>query len=513
MSGNTSNVVNITDISSKFNVQKNRIKVPQTLYDLETEKCVLSGIIQASENKNERHFADWVFSKLESTDFYDNRNEIIYRMMLFLNRNEQPIDIKTIRLSLMQHKHKYKDINFFEMIGGNEYLWDVYKQLTIPENIKTHVKILIELSCTRSFYVQQTMTTENLNRYCIPIDEYIQQMDDYIEKTKLRLLSVSGKEKEYKLSALLSDLEKNFDERIKRYQEKIKGGLSEEDANIVGLKCGINYLDGMSNGIKPELYVLMADTNIGKTAQMISIVAGLCKHNKNINILWFTPNEVVQETATMRLVSVITEICSNYGVTKDDMETGNLDQQDIESISKAMEVLNGKNVEIVDNISDVNEISNIIKDRDKKLFGNLDVVFIDYLQNVEDSTFKGYNPFEKYTEITQKLDKTKNNLDSKIAMFILTQENNNKASRRDKTPIKTDAEYASKAVKLAQYMIALAPKQLDEDEDLESNDENVSPETVEIQAYILKNKTKHCRRTPIDLTITKTGNVVETKYL
>lgn len=114
-------------------VNKSLGKLPPQALDL--EESVLGAIIL--ENK-----VSEVIGFLKEAHFYEERNKIIFRALVGMSVNGDPIDMRT----LAAHLRKSGTI---ELVGGAYYIAELTSKVSNTTNVQFHSRILIEMAVKR----------------------------------------------------------------------------------------------------------------------------------------------------------------------------------------------------------------------------------------------------------------------------------------------------------------------------------------------------------------------------
>jgi len=123
--------------------------------------------------------------------------------------------------------------------------------------------------------------------------------------------------------------------------------------------------------VKTFLYIVGAYTSVGKTALMTQLTANLLKHNSKIRIAIFS-TEMSAEHILLRLMANKTAIPSMR------IYRGKLEAESAPVVDAAFQYFHDKNVWLYDSIYTFNGIYEVCK-----AIGYLDVVFVDFLQNMQ----------------------------------------------------------------------------------------------------------------------------------
>lgn len=140
----------------------------------------------------------------------------------------------------------------------------------------------------------------------------------------------------------------------------------------IGEKTGFRFLDkAICGAVKTFLYIIGAYTSVGKTALMTQLTANLLKHNSKIRIAIFS-TEMSAEHILLRLMANRTAIPSMQ------IYRGSFDTERASVVDAAFKYFHDKNVWLYDSIYTFNGIYKVCK-----AIGYLDVVFVDFLQNMQ----------------------------------------------------------------------------------------------------------------------------------
>jgi len=139
----------------------------------------------------------------------------------------------------------------------------------------------------------------------------------------------------------------------------------------IGEDTGFRFMQRAIHGfVKTFLYIVGAYTSVGKTAIMIQFIVGAIEKNPNIRMAVFSTE--------MACIHILLRLLANWtAIPSLSIFKGNLGPEDDQCIQRAYRHFSNKNLWLFDNLYSVDGI-----ERACEQIGNLDVVFIDFLQNL-----------------------------------------------------------------------------------------------------------------------------------
>lgn len=154
-----------------------------------------------------------------------------------------------------------------------------------------------------------------------------------------------------------------------RLHDRIELNRAQEK---IGERTGFRFIDDSVYGlVKTFLYIVGAYTSVGKTALMVQLIVNCLKYNPNIKIAVFS-TEMSAEHIMLRLVANRTSRPAMM------IFRGRFDQEAHEVVLGAFSHFQHKSIWLLDDIYTFQGINDTCK-----ALGDLDVVFVDYLQNMQ----------------------------------------------------------------------------------------------------------------------------------
>ncbi|BAK81881.1 replicative DNA helicase [Candidatus Arthromitus sp. SFB-rat-Yit] len=310
--------------------------------NIESEQTILGAMIIYKNTIHE------IIDTINVDDFYKDAHKNIFKTIknMFLK------DIQVDLISLIEY---LKKDSLLEESGGSLYITDISNSIATIANLQTHIKIVKDNSILRKLI---KISNETLDR--------IYKKDDpnlLIENIQRSVFDLSISETKSDIEPLNNIL----DRTIKHIENLYINNLS-----FVGLSSGFYDLDLKLSGLqKSQMILIAARPSMGKTTFALNIAENVAiKENKTVLIFSL---EMSKEQLTNKLISSITKI----NIQK--LQTGNLDDSDLDQLVKGTEIISRAKIYIDDtpNIS-ITEMRS--KCRKLKFSTNIDLIIIDYLQ-------------------------------------------------------------------------------------------------------------------------------------
>ncbi|XZH52026.1 DnaB-like helicase C-terminal domain-containing protein [Clostridium perfringens] len=360
----------------------------QLLYSLESEEAILGTV--TANNK----YMLKVIGELEDKDFYNSKNQMIYKAMCSLYSKGIKFDVVVLSEKLSN-----------EVKNGAITLTDIAKKTSHVDygTLSSHVNIVKEKSRDRELVMacQRVISREgNVNSKV-----------DYLQN---KLLEVNQSNRKDKIYTIGEAMERTFEKIEKAYVSK-KG--------FAGIGTGIRMIDNVTNGLdRKDFIVFGARPSMGKTAFSLALL-----ENIQANVLYIQLDMSI-EGMGQRVLSMNTNI--ENGV----IARGKFSDNQLKSITNVMDKLfRKKNIFIYEPSSiTINEIRLVAKE--VQLKHGLDVIIIDHIGKIK-STSKG-TKYEQASFISNSLKAMAKELN--VAMIGLCQLSRATEQRSDKRPLLSD---------------------------------------------------------------------------
>lgn len=372
--------------------------VQEEPHDIEAEKAVL-GAAFLSKNA----LAD-AMEYLQPADFYKRAHQIIFKKMVELNDDDQPIDVVTIKSALDKDKQT-------ENVGGMVYLAELADAVPSAANVTFYAKIVHDKAVRRNLI---NTATKIIN------EGYADDNDttDLLDSAEQSILHVSESNDQNGFQ----DIETVLNQTMNHIE-----ALSGNDSDVTGLETGYPQLDKMTTGFHPdELIIIAARPAVGKTAFALNIAQ---------NVATKTNNAVAIFSLEMGAESLVNRmLCAEGNIDANHLRTGNLTSDEWESLFFAAGTMSNAQIYIDDTAGiKVAEIRARCR-RLKKENKNLGLIVIDYLQLIEGSNPD--NRQQEVSEISRQLKKLAKELE--VPVIALSQLSRGVEQRQDKRPVLSD---------------------------------------------------------------------------
>lgn len=420
--------------------------------DKEAEQAVLGAVFLSKDALTE------AMEFIEPEDFYQHANQLIFQAMVNINENDDgPVDVVTIQDELNR-------ANQLEDVGGLSYLANLANSVPTAANTAYYAKIVKQKSVLRSLI---NAATNIVNR---SFDEN-EDLDSIIDQSEREIMDVS-ENRSHKGFRKISDVVKSSFAEI----DKLYG----QDTDVTGLSTGYKDLDSMTTGLHPdELIILAARPGVGKTAFALNLVENAAVLD-NATVAMFSL-EMSAESLVNRM------LCSTGSIDANALRTGQLNENQWDSLVVAMGSLSNTNVYIDDTPGvKMAEIRSKCR-RLEKEEGKLDLVVVDYLQLIEGTGQE--NRQQEVSVISRNMKKLAKELH--VPIIALSQLSRGVEARQDKRPMLSDIRESGSIEQDADIVSFLYRDDYyrDEDEDGNSEPQDQEDQDVgEVEVIVAKNR-------------------------
>lgn len=363
------------------------------------EKMILTCLLINSEA------IDFAIKSISIKAFYFKNHQEIYRAVIFMYKNNLPIDILSLFTFLQEN-------NLLKKIGG--------------------IKVLFELS--------------NHIPNLICFEEYIGLVKDKFLRRSLIKLGFKMINSGYSSNISVENVLTNSETELINLTSEIKGQIIESSQQLFnklfdelkenflnplspGVTSGFYNLDILTQGFqKSDLIIIAGRPSIGKTAFSLNIAVNVIK-NLGLPVLFFSL-EMSKEQIMYRILSIESTINS----TK--LKGGKLSKNDWIKLTRILKIFS-KLPFFLDDSSNLS-----LKDIRSKikliLFeqAQIGLVIIDYLQLMQNSEFKNENRVQELSQITRYLKNLAREFN--IPIIAMSQLSRNVENRVDQKPILSD---------------------------------------------------------------------------
>ncbi|MDH4178950.1 MAG: replicative DNA helicase [Armatimonadota bacterium] len=334
-------------------------KVPPQ--SLEAEQATLGAMLM------EREAIARVVDILDPEDFYHPQHQMVYRAMIDLFNDSDPVDLITLQARL-------QDRDQLQEIGGTPYLAALQETASTAAAISHYAKIVREKSILRAL-IRAGDGIRSLAHSAADED-----VETVVDRCEQEVFAVGERTITAAFTPIRDLLGETYD-RIDEMQESHRPGT--------GLLTGYDDLDSYLSGLQPsDLVVFAARPSMGKTALALNIACYVAKtQNKTLAVFSL---EMAKEQLALRL------LCSEAGVNQQSVRQGYIDRGDMDRIAIAASELYKAPV-YLDDTATMSVLQIRGKARRLRAEHGLDLIIVDYIQLVS-----GYGRFEnRNQEISQ----------------------------------------------------------------------------------------------------------------
>jgi replicative DNA helicase len=309
----------------------------------EAEKTVLGAILINNKNLNV------VLSVLTIEDFYKEANrKILERISSMVDRG-LPVDL----LSLNEELKKAGDL---DEIGGASYLSSLMDGVPKSLNVEYYARIIKEKALLRRLILSSAKIISSSY-------EQREDADQLLDEAQASIIEVA----EQRIKPGFIPVGALTDPAI-----ELIDSLRHRQEAVTGIPTGFRDLDNLTSGYHNSEFVVVAGRpSMGKTALCLntSLHVGL----RTGYSVGFFSLEMAKEQIVIRLM------CAEAQLDIKKVRTGFIGEREFERIKLSAEELSKAKI-FVDETPALTMMEMKAKARRLKLEGNLDVVFIDYMQ-------------------------------------------------------------------------------------------------------------------------------------
>jgi replicative DNA helicase len=360
--------------------------------NLELERGILSSILFNGE------ILEVVADILTPEDFYLPFHQKLFKLMLWLDENEYPIDEYQVK-HFLEKKKEMEEGHFIEIV-------------TTPplQSVEKYAKELKELALKRELIRLGRKIPHLIDSPETPLGEAIEEIE-----RKLFQIATSTHQKEFQ----------SAEEVVTKTLHWIKERVRQGGQIVTGLDTGFVELNRMTSGLGAgDLIIIAARPAMGKTSFALNIASNIAHQGKGVAIFSL---EMPAEQLMLRMVSATARL------PLQDLRRGNLDDEGWGRLTAVADRLSKLPIFIDD---DGNITLSTIKSKLRKLkvqHPELSLAIVDYLQLISGQKRERHL---EIAEISRGLKLLAREL--QIPIIALSQLNRALESRPNKRPILSD---------------------------------------------------------------------------
>ena len=302
---------------------------------------------------------------LDHTAFYKDAHQLIFRAMMELFNEGQPID----QVSVIDRLKRMKQL---DKAGGAYYVTGLVESTPSSANVEYYAKIVLEKSILRKLII-------SANDIQTEAYEAKDSAIDILDGAEQRIFALS--------ESRLKGGFKNFSDVLTQTFEHIDS-IHQKKFHTTGVPTGIIELDDLTSGFQNgDLVILAGRPSMGKTALALSIARNTAvEYQVPVGIFSL---EMADSQLAMRL------LCAEARVDSHAVRTGKLPQDQWRRLSEQTGRL-AKAPIYIDDSPALTMMEIRAKARRLKAEHNVQMIILDYLQLV-----KGHRAESRQQEITE----------------------------------------------------------------------------------------------------------------
>ena len=368
-------------------------------YSIEAEESLLGNILIYKDTIRE-----CVEAGVVSDDFYLEKHRKIYSIMSGMFENRENVDAVSLSAKL-------KDFDYFDKIGGLDYLLKLADSTIDRVNTKEYIRIIKNKSLARKIIKAGEE---------IASDGYDGQsdIDDVLENAEKKILDItrSRTDGDFKPG---NDV---FESAVKKIE-----AIEAAGTTITGVRTRYSKLDNMTAGLqRSDLILLAARPSMGKSALALNIALNSATVTQGACAIFSL--EMPCEQLANRMLSAKAKVDGQK------IRTGQLNDNEWAKIREAVQELKHQKI-FFDDTPGIKVSDMYAKCRKLKQDYGLYLIIVDYIQLIQ-ATGKSESRQQEVSDISRKLKAMARELD--VPLIALSQLSRTVESRTDKRPMLSD---------------------------------------------------------------------------
>jgi replicative DNA helicase len=318
-------------------------------HDLEAEKAVLSALLIDNTAIHS------VLNEVSPDDFYHPSHQTIYKAMLALQDENEPVDLHT----LSDHLNAAKKL---DRVGGLVFLAELADYEATAANVVHHAAIVRDKAVKRSLIRVSSEITEA----CFEQSDRANQLLDFAESKIFELGQTEARN-------IFTPLDGGLHDAMDHVEL-----LMRSSGELTGVPTGFKDLDADTGGLQPgELVIIAARPSMGKTALALNLARNAAvDHHKKVAIFSL---EMTKRSLVLRLLA------SEARVDLTSFRKGYGNAEDYKKIQRAANRLSDATI-WMDDSGTITILEIKARCRRLKSEHGLDLVMLDYLQLAHGNT-------------------------------------------------------------------------------------------------------------------------------
>lgn len=342
---------------------------------------------------------------LSVSDFFDQRNRLIFQEMINLFDKGLSIDVTSLLDAL-------KKSNNLNPAGGEDYILGLSDYSYNADNADVYIELILDASIKRNaISTLESLAQDGYKNY---------DSQKYLEIVERKVFDISKKRR---TSPFVSSRE------IANLVEENTKKRARSTSELIGLDTGFPTLNSYTQGFQGgKLMILAARPGMGKSAMALNLAMNVSEKN-NVNVALFAL-EMSNEEVMQRIIAATGMINLRA------IQNGRMDKNSWARFSSIIERVSNYKI-LFDDSTDSTIEAIRSKCRKLKQESGLGMIVIDYLQLIEyDNDSAKLSQVQKITIITRNLKLLARELD--VPILVLSQLSRETEKRDDKRPVMSD---------------------------------------------------------------------------
>jgi replicative DNA helicase len=389
-----------------YEEQKNILNLTAQLpHSFTLEKTLLTCILVNSDTSFQT--LEVIMEHLPINAFYFKNHQRLYQTFINMYQEDICIDFLTITDYIQCH-------GLINEVGGLQVISELLKEIPTLVYLMDYIRLVKQKYIRRCIIKIGLKTVDNGFVMNFPVYEQLLSIDSEVQKLTMDL---QVKKKDFSSAELLRLIIDDLWEKVRR-----PGQLSGTPSGFIGLD---SYTDGFQ---KSELIILAGRPSVGKTSFGLNISLNVLKKTR-LPVIFFSL-EMSAQQLMYRLLSMETRLDQ----TK--FKTGLLNNDDWKKIDLVMRILGKIPIHLHDtpHLSSA-DVRKVLKNF-SKLYTNIGLVVIDYLQLMHEPLSKNLNRSQEISLITRELKNIAREFD--VPIIALSQLSRTIDGRIDPKPMLSD---------------------------------------------------------------------------
>jgi len=361
---------------------------------LEGERAILGGLLIDNDALPK------VAAMLSAEDFYREAHRHVYKAVLDIFNNNEPVDWITLTASL-------KRSGLLEAVGGAAFLTELIDAVPSAANILHYTKVVKEKAVLRQLISAATEISTRCYEDHPEIDEFLDEAEQVVFRIG-----------ESRIQAGFVHVRPLMTESFKTIET-----LYDRKANITGTPSGFKDLDNLTAGFQPsDLVIIAGRPSMGKTSFALNVAMHAAIETRTPTGIFSL--EMSKEQIALRI------LCARASVNLKSLRTGFLTSEDWGRLTLAVGNISDAPL-FIDDSPAINTLEIRAKARRLKKEHDLGLIIVDYLQLMRGATKSDFRE-QEISEISRSLKALAKEL--AVPVIALSQLNRKVEERPNKRP-------------------------------------------------------------------------------